>query len=81
MVTLCVHRKLNNFIILWKMDYWYDKIMLFSVKFQNGDETMASEMLIREALGMPVEFIMEVVIIMQFLISTLCKRAFCRKAF
>ena len=32
---------------------------------------MASEMLIREALGMPVEFIMEVVIIMQFLISTL----------
>ena len=63
------------------MDYWYDKIMLFSVKFQNGDETMASEMLIREALGMPVEFIMEVAIIMQFLISTLCKRAFCRKAF
>lgn len=42
---------------------------------------MASEMLIREALGMPVEFIMEVVVIMQFLISTLCKRAFCRKAF
>ena len=69
------------FILLWKMNYLYDRIILFSVKFQNGDETMASEMLIREALGMPVEFIMEVVIIMQFLISTLCKRAFCRKAF